>query len=54
MGPVHDMFKDEFSMLSKRKKNQMDIEFRRLIDYLGWEWPVLPQPKKEKEKKPLK
>lgn len=39
MAKVYDTFKHEFSSLSKRKKQQMDIEFQRLVDYLGWDWP---------------
>jgi hypothetical protein len=39
MPGVYDRFKDEFNNLSKRKKQQMDVEFGKLIDYLGWNWP---------------
>lgn len=45
MKGVYDTFKHEFSSLSKRKKQQMDIEFQNLMDYLGWDWP------KEKHKR---
>lgn len=39
MPGVYDNFKGEFNNLSKRKKQQMDVEFGKLIDYLGWTWP---------------
>ena len=39
MKGVYDTFKHEFSSLSPRKKQQMDVEFQKLCDYLDWDWP---------------